>query len=963
MACLLLVLGGCGNPPLKVLGNESIELNQRDGKAMRQDVEAITGPLTLEEAMARALKYNLDRRAKMMEEALALNQLEVSRYDMLPRIMADAGYQGRNNDRISQSRRAGTTELVPSQYISQDQSHHLADLGLSWNMLDFGLGYHGANQQADRLLIATERRRKATHLLLQDLRTAYWRAAAAQKMRGDVSKTIAMAEGAMADSRKIEETRTRNPLDTLRYQRQILENMRLLEAIDQELSSAQIELAALINAPLGQPIEVVETPIADLPSAALSISLERLEEAALANNPDLREQHYSRRIAAEEVRKTMLRMYPNISFNYGLKYDSDSYLVNRNWNETGLQLSFNVFNLLTGPSQIKLAEAGVALADQRRMAMRMAVITQVHLARMQLVNASSQYKRADVIFDTDRKIADQASNREAARVMSNLDRVTHETSAILSLLRRYQALSQVQTSENRLLASIGLEPGIGSTGELSLAELTRQVRGNASPWQELMTPPVARPAPVVVPPPAVEPAPVVLPPPSVEPAPAVVPVPAVEPAPVVVPKPAVEPAVAPTPVVDPAPVVAPPPAVEPAVTPTPTVESAPAVVPAPVVEPAPAAVPAPVVEPAPVVVPKPAVEPAPVAAPTPAVEPAPAVVPAPVAEPAPVVLPAPVVEPAPVVLPKPAVEAAPVVAPAPTVEPEPVAAPTPALEPAPAVVPAPVAEPAPVVLPAPVVESAPAVVPKPAVEAAPVVAPAPAVEPAPVAAPTPALEPAPAVVPAPVAEPAPAAVPAPVVEPAVAPTPAAESAPVAAPTLAVEPAPVVAPAPVAEPAPAVALAPALESAPAVAPMPAAEPAPVVTPMPVVEPAPAVEPPSAGQATAAAASAIATTPATPSAVQRYAVQPGDTAYNLADRLRPEGVSVEQMLVGLYRANPGAFIGRDINQLRADVVLSVPAANKVRAIKSNALQRLLKAQSARANGKDSVSTSSIEPPSRT
>jgi FimV-like protein len=784
MACLLLVLGGCGNPPLKVLGNESIELNQRDGKAMRQDVEAITGPLTLEEAMARALKYNLDRRTRMMEEALALNQLEVSRYDMLPRIMADAGYQGRNNDRISQSRRAGTTELVPSQYISQDQSHHLADLGLSWNMLDFGLGYHGANQQADRLLIAAERRRKATHLLLQDLRTAYWRAAAAQKLRGDVSKAIAMAEGAMADSRKIEETRTRNPIDTLRYQRQILENMRLLEAIDQELSSAQIELAALINAPLGKPIEVVETPIADLPSAALSISLERLEEAAIANNPDLREQHYSRRIAAEEVRKTMLRMYPNISFNYGIKYDSDSYLVNRNWNETGLQLSFNVFNLLTGPSQIKLAEAGVALADQRRMAMRMAVITQVHLARMQLVNASSQYKRADVIYDTDRKIADQASNREAARVMSNLDRVTHETSAILSLLRRYQALSQVQTSENRLLASIGLEPGIGSTGELSLAELTRQVRGNTRPWQELMTPPVAAPAPIVVPPPAVEPAP------------AVVPVPAVEPAPVVVPKPAVEPAVAPMPTM----------------------------------EPAPAAVPAPVVEPAPVVVPKPTVEPA--VAPTLAVEPAPAVVPAPVVEPAPVV------------------------------------------------------------------------VPKPAVEAAPVVAPAPAVEPAPVAAPTPALEPAPAAVPAPLAEPA----------------------PVAAPTLAVEP------------------------------------APVVTPMPVVEPSPAVEPPSAGQA-AAAAAATAITPATPSAVQRYAVQPGDTAYRLADRLRPEGVSIEQMLVGLYRANPGAFIARDIDQLRADVVLSVPAATKVRAIKSNALQRLLKAQSARANGKDSVSTSSIEPPSRT
>ena len=486
---LLLVLCGCANPVLNALDAQGEESNKRDAAAMRHDVTAITGPLTLNEAMARALKYNLERRAKMMEEALALNQLEVSSYDMLPRIIASAGYQGRNNDRISQSRKAGTDELVQSQYISQDQTHSLGELGLSWSLLDFGLGYHGVNQQADRVLVASERRRKAMHLLLQDVRTAYWRAAAAQQLRSDVTRVITLAEGAMADSRKIEESRMRNPLETLRYQRQILENIRLLEAIDQELSSAQIELASLINSPLGQPIQVIESTTAETPSAALSVSIERLEETALIHNPDLREQHYHRRIAAEEVRKTILRMYPNLSFNYGIKYDSDSYLVNRGWNETGLQLSFNVFTLLTAPSQMKLADAGVALADQRRMAVRIAVLTQVHLARMQLLNASSQYARALVIFETDRKIADQASNREAARVMSSLDRVTFETAAILSLLRRYQALSQVQTAENRLMASIGLEPAVGSTGLLSLEELIQQIKGNSNPWQGLMTPP------------------------------------------------------------------------------------------------------------------------------------------------------------------------------------------------------------------------------------------------------------------------------------------------------------------------------------------------------------------------------------------------------------------------------------------------------------------------------------------
>ena len=55
--------------------------------------------------------------------------------------------------------------------------------------------------------------------------------------------------------------------------------------------------------------------------------------------------------------------------------------------------------------------------------------------------------------------------------------------AILGLLRRYQALAQVQKIESQLLASLGLEPAIGSTSELSLAELTEQVGRSNDPLQ------------------------------------------------------------------------------------------------------------------------------------------------------------------------------------------------------------------------------------------------------------------------------------------------------------------------------------------------------------------------------------------------------------------------------------------------------------------------------------------------
>ena len=351
--------------------------------------------------------------------------------------------------------------------------------------MDFGIGYYGAKQQGDRFMIAGEKRRKAMHLLMQDVRTAYWRSASAQLLKADVKKTIRLAEEALDDSRKAATERVRNPLEPLRYQRQLLENMRLLESIDQELSSAQVDLASLINAPLGQNIQIATTDLKNIGNEVTQVPVQKLEEVALLKNADLREQHYNGRIASDETRRTMLRMFPNLSFSYGAKYDTDTYLLNRNWNEAGVQMSFNLMNLFTGPANMKLAEAGVALADQRRMATQLSVMTQVHLSRLAVINTRSQFERADAIYTTDSKISEIMRNRQSVQVQSKLDLVSTETSAILSLLRRYQALAQVQVAESRLVATLGMEPQIGSTDELSLKELTEQLGKAQAPWAQL----------------------------------------------------------------------------------------------------------------------------------------------------------------------------------------------------------------------------------------------------------------------------------------------------------------------------------------------------------------------------------------------------------------------------------------------------------------------------------------------
>lgn len=484
-SCVL--AAGCASVQPVALSPQDMQAQQqKDTEAMRKDVEPITGPLTLDEAMARALKYNLDRRARMMEEALAMGQMDVSKFDMLPKIMAQAGYAYRDRARFTHSSTYPSEDPnTTTSSTTSERNRSTYDLGLTWSMLDVGLGYYGSKQQADRFLIAGEKRRKAMHLLMQDVRTAYWRAASAQLLKADVLKIIALAEEALVDSRKAAGERVKNPLEPLRYQRQLLENLRLLENINQELSSAQVDLASLINAPLNQPIQIATTDLKNISDQVSQVPVDRLEEVALQNNPDLREQHYNARIAREETRRTLLRMFPNISFNYGTKYDTDRYLLSNNWNEAGVQMSFNLMNIFTAGTQMKLADAGVALADQRRVAAQAAVLTQVHLSRLQVINARSQYDRADAIYETDSQIAKVMRNRQMVAAQSKLDVVSTETASILSLLRRYQALAQVQVAENRMLATLGLEPQIGSTHELSLKELTNQITQAQAPWAQI----------------------------------------------------------------------------------------------------------------------------------------------------------------------------------------------------------------------------------------------------------------------------------------------------------------------------------------------------------------------------------------------------------------------------------------------------------------------------------------------
>lgn len=468
---LFVSLAGCSTNPQELSTAEMAAIVGSDRVQVIDSQAVPDSVITLEGAIARVLKYNLNHRVKMLGEALASGNLKAGKYDMLPKLLANAGYSWRD----SYSLRYKATPAAPKVFdrdqaleLSVDREHFTSDLTLSWNILDFGTSYYTSKQNGDRLLVAKEQRRKAMHILMQEVRTAYWRAYASEMLRARIKTTIAGAERALKDARDLSASRASSPDDSLRYQRNLLENLRLLEGVDRDLAAAKIKLVGLMGLRPGTQFEL-EEPSTALPE--LESDSEEMEAVALSHNADLRSQIYNARIAATETRKTLLSMLPGINLNFGTNHDDDRYLYDSSWDQAAVDVSANLMKLLSGPSRMKAAKANVAVEEARRTALQMMVLTQVHLSRYQYLNAVRQYERADQIFNVDAQLAEIMRGKYASNAVGEQVTIAANVSAIFSELRRFEAMAKAQEAVGKLQATLGLEPVFSSVDDFSLAQM------------------------------------------------------------------------------------------------------------------------------------------------------------------------------------------------------------------------------------------------------------------------------------------------------------------------------------------------------------------------------------------------------------------------------------------------------------------------------------------------------------
>jgi outer membrane protein TolC len=450
------LLAGCATRPEPISSSESAAFTENRVERLLAQQEPVAGAISLHEAMARAIKFNLDTRVEQAQAALKLKELDLSHYKMLPALVAGSGFTGRDNTSASssQSIASGRQSLEPS--TSSEKNLLSSDLTFSWNILDFGLSYVRAQQLADEALIAEEARRRVANRVIEDVRTAYWRAVTAERLASRMRGLEAQVQTALRDTRRQYGDVNVNPVTALTYERDLVEVRRQIQQVDSDLAVAKSQLAALMNLTPGTSFRLVDSRAASVPT--LNRTPADMLRIALNNRPEMREVQYRLRINEKETTAALLELLPGAQLYLGGNYDSNKFLFNNNWLAYGAKASWNLLKIVQYPARKASIDAQDAMLDERSMALTMAIMTQVHVSRARYVLAYRDLKTAADMLNVQNSLRAQIRSQIAVDRSGSQLLIKEELNALLAEVRFDLAHAQLQNAFASVYGALGLDP-------------------------------------------------------------------------------------------------------------------------------------------------------------------------------------------------------------------------------------------------------------------------------------------------------------------------------------------------------------------------------------------------------------------------------------------------------------------------------------------------------------------------
>ncbi len=418
-------------------------------------------PMTLEEVIEFALRNNLEIQAQRWQEWAQCEKRREEWLQTLPSLTLNPYWSERNNLLIQSSQSVTPQPPAPPSISTQRQTKTF-DATLMWGVLDFGLSYYQSRQEGNRAHLLMQKHLRDRQNLILDIYKAYYRAVVNKQMLDRAREILAFFKARAESLQRQEKDRIVSEWVALAHEDRMIDAEIKLFAYENEYRAGLTELMALMGLPPCRTLELAPMELTDFPAPPDDIC--ELEQQALCSRPELYQQDRQLDVDCDEVRASILRMFPNAQVFGSYNYDGNKFLIHNDWMTIGVKAAWDLLHLPARTHGLYQSKFAAQFTRDTRLALSVAVLSQVNIANYNVHDSMEQYRLAKQAYKIKQRLLDVATMIEEAGEFNHDEVLGRQVDAIFAELNAYKAFANVSISLEQLANSIGkpllfLHPG------------------------------------------------------------------------------------------------------------------------------------------------------------------------------------------------------------------------------------------------------------------------------------------------------------------------------------------------------------------------------------------------------------------------------------------------------------------------------------------------------------------------
>ena len=431
-------------------------------------VTAVAGKkeLTIQECRRIALSRNLELEVARLEQLSKAALTASSRKKIAPTIVYSNELSDRDNYRWGYSeadgregqlpQRGGGLGLVTNWSYGHERTTWTQRLELKWTLTDAALAYYMTQNCSNEELKGHYKRVRVAQELLSTVDAAYFRLLSLQEAIPLAARVVKLRESTFQNMSRLHDRQLKDITDYHRANEKAVRAQQELSSLQAEaLRQRNILASALgispdtcldggfvVSGQLGKP-----SPIGKACDLEL-IALRNRPEAFVAGLDTLN--------SALELKKTIVKYFPKLTGFWRKNWDKDRYIWEKDWNDVGVMVHFDLVEWLSNNDDRKAASVLVAKREREMANVAVGIASKVRVAAIKNKEALDSMTNSDKFMENNARLLAVARLKTQKDKMNELALGEIEGDCVAERVRNIRALGEVNACYAELQGAMGL---------------------------------------------------------------------------------------------------------------------------------------------------------------------------------------------------------------------------------------------------------------------------------------------------------------------------------------------------------------------------------------------------------------------------------------------------------------------------------------------------------------------------